>query len=79
MISLFSLDDRDMISCKSGNWWETNPQRGRANNSAVVLRHRVKEDDFRTLWERVKQSGSGEPGIYLTNDKEWGINPCAYN
>ena len=77
LISLFDADDVEMISCKSGNWWETNPQRGRANNSAVVLRHKVTKDFFMQLWERVEQSGSGEPGIYLTNDKEVGINPCA--
>ena len=36
LISLFSADDDDMISAKSGAWWELNPQRGRANNSAVL-------------------------------------------
>jgi len=41
LISLFSADDEEMISCKSGNWWETNPQRGRANNSAVLMRHKI--------------------------------------
>lgn len=75
-ISLFSMDDEEMLSCKAGNWWETNPQRGRANNSALVLRHRVKKDDFLKLWERIKASGSGEPGIYFSNNQDWGINPC---
>ena len=36
LISLFSADDDAMIGCKSGNWWELNPQRGRANNSACT-------------------------------------------
>ena len=76
MISLFSADDMEMISCKSGSWWENNPQRGRANNSAVLLRHRVTKDFFMELWERIKSSGSGEPGIYFNNDKDWGTNPC---
>ena len=76
MISLFSADDMEMISCKSGSWWENNPQRGRANNSAVLLRHRVTKDFFMQLWERIKASGSGEPGIYFNNDKDWGTNPC---
>jgi len=76
MISLFSADDMEMISCKSGNWWEKNPQRGRANNSAVLLRHRVTKDFFMDLWNRIKASGSGEPGIYFNNDKDWGTNPC---
>ncbi|WP_273072536.1 hypothetical protein [Marinobacter sp.] len=76
MISLFSADDMGMIACKSGKWWETNPQRGRANNSAVLLRHRITKDYFLDLWNRIKASGSGEPGIYFNNDKDWGTNPC---
>lgn len=76
LISLFSADDDEMIACKSGNWWELNPQRGRANNSAVLLRHKITEEFFMSLWDRIKASGSGEPGIYLTNDKDYGTNPC---
>ena len=76
LISLFSADDDEMIAAKAGNWWEKNPQRGRANNSAVLLRHRVTKEFFINLWERVKASGSGEPGFYFSNDKDWGSNPC---
>jgi len=76
LISLFSADDDDMISCKAGSWWETNPQRGRANNSAVLIRHKVTKEFFMELWKRVELSGAGEPGIYLSNDKDWGTNPC---
>jgi ribonucleoside-diphosphate reductase alpha chain len=76
LISLFSADDEEMISCKSGNWWESNPQRGRANNSAVLLRHKVTQEYFMDLWKRIELSGAGEPGIYLSNDKDWGTNPC---
>jgi len=76
LISLFSADDEEMISCKSGNWWETNPQRGRANNSAVLMRHKITKDFFMDLWKRVELSGAGEPGIYFNNDKDWGTNPC---
>jgi ribonucleoside-diphosphate reductase alpha chain len=76
MISLFDLDSDAMINCKSGNWWETNPQRGRANNSAVILRHKIDQPEFLKLWERIEASGSGEPGMYLTNDNDWGTNPC---
>ena len=76
-ISLFSLDDQDMLQCKFGDWWEAEPQRARANNSAVVVRHRVKKKDFFRIWEKVKESGAGEPGVYFTNDSEWGTNPCA--
>jgi len=76
LIALFSADDSEMISCKTGNWWELNPQRGRANNSACLMRHKITKDFFMDLWKRVELSGSGEPGIYLTNDKDWGTNPC---
>jgi ribonucleoside-diphosphate reductase alpha chain len=76
LISLFSADDNEMISCKSGNWWELNPQRGRANNSAVLLRHKVTKEFFLDLWKRIELSGAGEPGIYFSNDKDWGTNPC---
>ena len=76
LIALFSAYDEDMIACKSGNWWELNPQRGRANNSAVLMRHKITKDFFMDLWKRVELSGAGEPGIYLNNDKDWGTNPC---
>ena len=76
LISLFSAADDEMISCKSGSWWETNPQRGRANNSAVLMRHKITKEFFMDLWKRVELSGAGEPGIYFNNDKDWGTNPC---
>jgi len=76
LISLFSAYDEEMIACKTGNWWENNPQRGRANNSAVLMRHKITKDFFMDLWKRIELSGAGEPGIYFNNDKEWGTNPC---
>jgi ribonucleoside-diphosphate reductase alpha chain len=76
LIALFNLDDEGMLTCKFGNWWETNPQRGRANNSAVVMRHKIDEEEFFKLWKKIELSGSGEPGIYFSNDKDWGTNPC---
>lgn len=76
LISLFSFDDEVMLSSKIGNWWELNPQRGRANNSAVILRHKITEGEFLDLWKKIEGSGSGEPGVYFSNDKDWGTNPC---
>ena len=75
LISLFSAYDEQMISCKSGSWWELNPQRGRANNSAVLMRHKITKEFFMDLWKRVELSNAGEPGIYFNNDKDWGTNP----
>ena len=76
LISLFSAGDDEMIAAKTGNWWEKNPQRGRANNSVVLMRHLMDKEYFIDLWDRIKASGAGEPGFYLTNDKDWGTNPC---
>lgn len=76
LISLFSADDDEMISAKTGSWWELNPQRGRANNSAVLLRNIITREFFMDMWAKIEASGSGEPGIYLSNDKDWGTNPC---
>lgn len=76
MISLFSPEDNEMLSCKSGEWWNVCAERARANNSVVLVRGQVSEDEFRILWDRVRSSGSGEPGFYWTNNPDWGTNPC---
>ncbi len=76
MIALFSFDDEEMLTCKYGNWWETNEQRGRANNSAVILRNRIKKKEFEEIWKKIELSNSGEPGLYFTNNIDWGTNPC---
>lgn len=76
MISLFDLHDTDMLTCKFGNWWELNPQRGRANNSAVINRCGITKEEFLSLWKKVELSNSGEPGVYFTNDVNLGTNPC---
>lgn len=76
LISLFDLHDNEMLTCKHGSWWEMNPQRGRANNSAVVIRSKVTKEDFNDLWGKIVASNSGEPGVYFSNDKDWGTNPC---
>ena len=76
LICLFSANSEDMLTCKFGNWWETNPQRGRANNSAVLVRHKISKEFFLNLWAKIEASNSGEPGIYFTNNPDWGTNPC---
>lgn len=76
MISLFSFGDEEMLTCKYGNWWELNEQRGRANNSVVLQRDGISRNEFLDLWKKIELSGSGEPGFYFTNDTDWGTNPC---
>jgi len=76
MIALFNVDDNDMLTSKFGTWYELNPQRGRANNSAVILRHKIEKEVFIDLWKKIEASGTGEPGFMFSNDREWGMNPC---
>ena len=77
MISLFNADDNEMINSKNGHYWETNPQRARANNSAVLIREKCEKEFFDDLWNRTRANKTGEPGIFFSNDKDWGTNPCA--
>lgn len=76
LISLFSINDVDMMLCKHGQWWVNNPQRGRANNSVVLDRKTTTKEQFYAIWKIIEASKSGEPGIYFTNDLSYGTNPC---
>lgn len=76
LISLFDKNDMDMLSAKAGNWWELNPQRGRANNSVVLHRDETTKKEWDAIWKKVEESGSGEPGVFWTNDYDMGSNPC---
>jgi ribonucleoside-diphosphate reductase alpha chain len=78
LICLFDRDDQAMLTCKSGQWWEQNPQRARANNSAVLPHGKVEYDEFSDILDRTYNSFSGEPGIFWTSDPEnnMGTNPC---
>lgn len=73
---LFDFDDYDMLYCKSGKWWELNPEFARANNSAVILRHRIKKGDWDKFWSIIKNNKSGEPGFVFSNNADYGFNPC---
>jgi ribonucleoside-diphosphate reductase alpha chain len=77
MIALFDEDDEEMLTCKSGQWYDLNPQRGRANNSVKLKRGSVDKQLFLNLWKKVEDSNAGEPGFFFTNDLELGTNPCA--
>lgn len=76
LIILYDRDDQEMLTAKSGNWWEEHPYRARANLSAVLPRGKVTKEEFYELMHIVQKSGSGEPGIYWTSNEDWGTNPC---
>ena len=75
LICLF--DTVEMLTYKSGAWWEENPQRARANISFVLLRDDPwAKEKFNRIMDACFASGSGEPGLIFANDIETGWNPC---
>lgn len=76
MICLFDWHDVEMRRSKTGTWYETNPHFARANNSIVCNYEEITHDIFIDLWNDIKNSGSGEPGFFWTNNKDLGTNPC---
>lgn len=73
-ICLFSPDDEEMMNAKTGNWFMENPQRGRSNNSAVIVRKDADRELFAKIMKSVKEFG--EPGFVFTESTEHTYNPC---
>lgn len=73
-ISLFSKDDEEMLNAKTGNWFNTNPQRGRSNNSVVLIKDKTTREEFSHIMNSVKQFG--EPGFIWSEDEDILYNPC---
>ena len=73
-ICLFSPDDEEMANAKTGNWFHDNPQRGRSNNSALLVRDKTSREDFKTLMKAVREFG--EPGFVWADSTELIVNPC---
>ena len=73
-ICLFSPNDNEMAGAKTGNWYIDNPQRGRSNNSAVIVRNEITREQFASLMTSIKQFG--EPGFFFVDDKDITTNPC---
>ena len=90
MISLSNINDIEMASAKSGNWWENNTQRALSNNSVAYSR-KPEMEQFIAEWKNLYDSKSGERGIYNVaaaqkqaarwgrRDPEihYGTNPCS--
>lgn len=70
----FSFDDNEMFKAKTGDWFNTNPQRARSNNSVVWNRKAHTREEFETMFDFTKQFG--EPGIVFTDSEEYVFNPC---
>ena len=73
-ICLFSPDDEEMAKAKTGSWFVENPQRGRSNNSAILLRDKTTTEQFSELMRSVKEFG--EPGFVWSDSTELIVNPC---
>ena len=73
-ICLFSKEDSEMLTAKTGDWFITNPQRGRSNNSAVLLRDETTLEELNTIMKSVKDVG--EPGFVFSDSLDALFNPC---
>jgi ribonucleoside-diphosphate reductase alpha chain len=73
-ICLFSKTDNEMLNAKTGKWFEENPQRGRSNNSVLLVKKDVTKAEFDALIESTKQFG--EPGFVFADSEDCGYNPC---
>lgn len=76
MIALFSVEDGEMMNCKSDiTWFEREPWFANANNSAVLHRDETTERQFRRLFKSTRSYG--EPGMLFVSDYDHVTNPCA--
>jgi len=91
LISLSNLSDDRMRHAKAGQWWQDNPQRALANNSAAYT-EKPDMGIFMDEWKALYDSKSGERGIFnresanrmaeLNGRREveghqFGTNPCS--
>ena len=67
-------NDDEMIHAKTGNWRMENPQRGRSNNSVLLLRSEVKKDQFNYLVQL--NDGANDIGFVFANSWFDMFNPC---
>ena len=74
LMILFSPEDEEMVNCKYGDWFSTNPQRARFNMSAALDRGQVAREVYERLFEAMRTSG--DPGLYWRDEFGIGCNPC---
>ncbi len=74
MSVMFEKDDDLMINAKTGDWYETNPQRARSNNSVLLIRDELEEGEFEQILERTREWG--EPGFVFADHPDTLYNPC---
>lgn len=71
---IFDKDDEEMMNAKTGNWFEHSPQRARSNNSVLLIRDQVSEEEFQEVVKRTREWG--EPGFVFANHEDALFNPC---
>jgi hypothetical protein len=73
-LTLFSVDDEEMANAKIGDWYITNAQRARSNNSAALLKGKTTKEQFGKLMESTRRFG--EPGFVWLENLDIIYNPC---
>lgn len=73
-IALFGKDDDEMMKAKTGDWFIDNAQRGRSNNSVILIRDELTREEWAEIMKSVKDFG--EPGFIFADDLDALFNPC---
>jgi ribonucleoside-diphosphate reductase alpha chain len=73
-ICVFSADDEEMLTAKTGNWFHDHPQRAGSNNSCLLLRDRTTREQFQHVLQNTREFG--EPGFIWADSTEYLVNPC---
>lgn len=72
-ICMFDKDDQEMLKAKTGDWFTSNPQRARSNNSVMLLKDEITRSEWAEIMKNVKHSG--EPGFIFTDNLDFAYNP----
>jgi len=68
LLCLFDEDDSEMLACKSGNYYITNPNRMNSNNSVVLSQKYYSKNELDSLLNEMWISGTGDPGLFYRNN-----------
>lgn len=72
-ICIFSKDDQEMMKAKTGDWFVNNAQRGRSNNSVMLIRDELTRGEWSEIMKSVKDFG--EPAFVFAENKDVTYNP----
>jgi ribonucleoside-triphosphate reductase len=74
ILTMIDIDDEEFVKAKTGDWFQTNPQRARTNISVLLNRKTTTREQFDRIIESTKEFG--EPGFIWADHEDCLYNPC---